>query len=134
LAAGRAAGVRPAKRLRDIVAVVAAARMDHLRRPDVPKLIILYGQPDDPAAFEDYYANKHLPYAAEHMPHVRAAENLKIIGTAEDTAPPYYRLSQLTYNSLDDLRAGLTSNDGQSVIADLANFATGGATILLADE
>lgn len=100
----------------------------------MPKLIILYGQPDNPAAFEDYYANKHLPYAAEHMPHVRGAENLRIVGTADGTAPPYYRLSQLTYDSLEDLRAGITSDDGRSVIADLATFATGGATILIADE
>jgi len=100
----------------------------------VPKLIILYGQPADPAAFEDYYANRHIPYATAHMPGVTGAENLRVFGTPDDDRPPYYRISQLAYASMDDLRAGITSDDGKAVIADLANFATGGATLLIADD
>ena len=38
------------------------------------RLVILYGHPADPAAFEDYYANRHIPYASKHMPGVRQAE------------------------------------------------------------
>lgn len=98
------------------------------------KLIILYGPPADSAAFEDYYAHRHLPYAREHMPGVRDAENLKIVDGHEGIAPPYYRLSQLTYDSVDDLRAAIASDEGRSVIADLANFATGGATVMIADD
>lgn len=36
--------------------------------------------------------------------------------------------------SVDELRAGIASEDGSSTIADLANFATGGATLLIAEE
>lgn len=43
-------------------------------------------------------------------------------------------MSQLIYDSVDDLRAGINSVDGQSTIADLANFATGGATLLIVQE
>src|SRR5438874_1897476 len=62
--AGRGAGVRTAQcpHPTTFVGRVAARQMDQPREPDMPKLIILYGQPDDPAAFEDYYTNKHLPY------------------------------------------------------------------------
>jgi uncharacterized protein (TIGR02118 family) len=104
----------------------------------VPKLIILYGRPDDPAAFEDYYANRHIPYASEHMPGVTGAENLRITGTGDggpgEGEPPYYRVSQLSYASMDDLRSGLASAEGNATIADLANFATGGATLLIAED
>lgn len=100
----------------------------------MPKLIILYGHPDDPAAFEKYYAHRHLPYAGEHMPNVRAAENMRIVGTSDGTAPAYYRIAELTYDSLDELRAGIASEDGRSVIADLDNFATGGAALLIGDN
>jgi uncharacterized protein (TIGR02118 family) len=31
----------------------------------VVKIIVLYGPPTDPAAFEDYYANTHVPLAAK---------------------------------------------------------------------
>ncbi len=96
--------------------------------------IILYGQPDDPGAFEDYYANRHIPYAGQHMPHVQAAENLRITTNADGGPPPYYRIAQMTYDSLQDLRAGTASDEGKAVIADLANFATGGATLMLADD
>jgi uncharacterized protein (TIGR02118 family) len=38
------------------------------------RLVILYGHPTDPAAFEDYYASQHIPYASKHMPNVRATD------------------------------------------------------------
>lgn len=97
-------------------------------------LIILYGHPTDPAAFEDYYANRHIPYAGEHMPGVRDAENLRITGAARGSEQPYYRISRLSYDNLDDLRSGIESAEGRAVLADLDNFATGGATVLLADD
>jgi uncharacterized protein (TIGR02118 family) len=100
----------------------------------MPKLIILYGHPDDPAAFEDYYLNRHIPYASQHMPGVTGAENLRIVGAPDGAAPRYYRISQLTYDTMDDLRSGLATDDGKATIADLANFATGGAALLIAED
>lgn len=38
------------------------------------KLTIVYGRPEDPAAFEDYYTNRHLPFATEAMSGVQRAE------------------------------------------------------------
>jgi uncharacterized protein (TIGR02118 family) len=90
--------------------------------------------PDDPAAFETYYLKRHIPYASEHMPGVTGAGNLRIVGAPDGAAPQYYRISQLTYDSMDDLRSGLASDDGKATIADLANFATGGTTLLIADD
>jgi uncharacterized protein (TIGR02118 family) len=98
------------------------------------RLLILYRHPVDTAAFEDYYANRHIPYAAKHMPNVRGAENMRVISTADGSPAPYYRVSQLSYGSMEDLRAGIASEDGRSAIADLANFATGGATLLITAE
>ena len=77
------------------------------------KLVILYGHPVDTAAFEDYYANRHIPYAAKHMPNVRSAENMRVISTADGGPPPYYRVSQLSYDIVEDLRAGIASEDDQ---------------------
>jgi uncharacterized protein (TIGR02118 family) len=65
---------------------------------------------------------------------VRGAENIRVISTAEGGRAPYYRVSQLVYDSVEDLRAGIASEEGKSTIADLANFATGGATLLIAEE
>ena len=37
------------------------------------KLTVLYGHPEDPEAFEEYYANTHLPLAAK-IPDVQRFE------------------------------------------------------------
>lgn len=45
----------------------------------MPKLVILCGHPEDPAALEVYHANRHIPYATEQMPNVIGAENLRVV-------------------------------------------------------
>ncbi len=93
------------------------------------KLTILHGQPADPAAFEDYYANQHLPFAIEHMPNVRGAENTRVLGAPGGAQAPYYRTAQMSYDSVSELEAGIASEQGRAVLADLQNFATGGVTV-----
>ncbi len=98
------------------------------------KLIILYGQPDDPAAFEDYYFDRHLPFAQQQMPNVRGAESGKVIGTPGGDEPSYYRFAAMSYDSNEDLQQGISSQDGRAVLADLQNFATGGVTVLITED
>jgi hypothetical protein len=43
-------------------------------------------------------------------------------------------MSQLSHDTVDDLRSGIASEDGRSTIADHASFATGGATLLIVEE
>ena len=43
-------------------------------------------------------------------------------------------MSQLSYDTVEDLRSGIASEDGRSTIADLANFATGGVTLLIVEN
>jgi uncharacterized protein (TIGR02118 family) len=97
-------------------------------------MIVLYGRPDDPAAFEDYYAHRHIPYATEHMPNVTGAHNQRVIGAPGAGQPPLYRISEMTYDNAATLHEALASEGGRAVLADLDNFATGGATVLLADD
>ena len=90
--------------------------------------------PRGPAAFEDYYANRHIAYATEQMPNVIGAENLRVVGAPGADAPPCYRVSWLAYESISDLQAGIGSPPGRAVLPDLENFATGGATILICEQ
>lgn len=55
------------------------------------KLVILCGHPADPAASEDYYASRHIPYAVEHMPNVRGDENMRVLSTSDGGPAPCYR-------------------------------------------
>jgi uncharacterized protein (TIGR02118 family) len=95
----------------------------------VVKLTVLYGHPTDPGAFETYYANTHVPLALQ-IPELMRIEAAKVLGTSEGSAAPYYRIAELWFASQEQLGASMGSAEGQATVADLANFATGGTTIL----
>ncbi|MBV9281723.1 MAG: EthD family reductase [Chloroflexi bacterium] len=92
---------------------------------------VLYGHPTDPEAFERYYDNTHLPLAAR-IPNMKRAQYSRIVGTPDGGEPAYYRIATLIFDSQEQAMEGLGSPDGQAAVQDLANFATGGATVVLA--
>lgn len=93
------------------------------------RLTILYGRPTDPEEFDRYYREVHLPIAEQmvgltgwtltwptrqegaELPHVHLIVDLY---AADETA----------------MQAVLDSEAGRAASADVANFATGGATFL----
>lgn len=96
------------------------------------KLTVLYGQPKDTAAFERYYLDTHTPMA-QKVKGVRRFEIAKVVGTADGKPSPYYRIADLYFDGAEQLRQSLGSPEGQAAAADIANFATGGVTLLIAD-
>ena len=96
------------------------------------KLTILYGHPTDPVAFERYYAETHLPIAAK-VEGLTRAEFSKVIGTPGGSAPAFYRIAELWFDSLADLQAVMATPAAQAAVADIANFATGGVTTLISE-
>ncbi|GAA4671667.1 EthD family reductase [Gordonia humi] len=95
------------------------------------RLTVLYNQPTDPAAFDEYYANTHMPLAAK-LPGLRSAAVSKG-DTLDGSTPDVYQVSELYFDSKTDLVAALTSEQGQAVSADVANFATTGASMVFTE-
>lgn len=95
------------------------------------KLILLYGQPTDPAAFDAHYFSTHAALVAE-MTGVRRFEAARC-STPDGSAPPYYLQAELWFDDDTAMWACLGSPEGQAAAADVANFATGGATMLVGD-
>jgi uncharacterized protein (TIGR02118 family) len=97
------------------------------------RLTVLYGHPSDPDAFDRYYHDVHIPIA-------RTMKGLKgwTIGKCEaataDEKPPYYMIVGLYAESRAAFEAILESPEGKATVADLANFATGGAIFLYDEE
>ncbi len=97
------------------------------------RLTVLYGHPTDPAAFQKYYHETHIPLA-------RKMKGLKgwTIGMCESAAdgepPPYYMIVGLYADSREDLEAMLASPEGQAAVADVPNFATGGVKFMFDKE
>ena len=96
------------------------------------KATALYGHPEDPAAFEEYYANTHVPLV-EKVPNLQRFEAAKIVATPDGSEPPYHRIAELYFEDMEQMQDSLASDEGQAMVADLQNFATGGVTIFFSE-
>jgi uncharacterized protein (TIGR02118 family) len=96
------------------------------------KLTLLYGHPKDAAAFERYYAETHMPIAAQ-MKGVKRIELSKVTGTPDDGAPAFYRMAELYFDDAQHVQRVMATPEARRTVADLPNFATGGVTTLIAD-
>ena len=92
------------------------------------KIIVIYGKPADAAAFDSHYASVHVPLV-QKMPHLRdfSYSHGPVQSSAENGAP--HLIAILSYATDDDLAASLDSPEGKAAVADVTNFASGGATI-----
>ena len=97
------------------------------------RLTVLYGHPTDPAEFDRYYHDVHIPIA-------RTMKGLLgwTIGKCQAADPrqqqPYYMIVGLYARTRADLEAILASPEGQATIADVPRFATGGVSFMYHDE
>jgi uncharacterized protein (TIGR02118 family) len=98
----------------------------------IVKLIVAYGQPQDAAAFDQYYASIHAPLV-EKMPGLRRFEAGRVLATPDGSPPPYYFIAELLFDDAEALQDARGSSDGQAAAGDVANFATGGVTIMIAE-
>jgi uncharacterized protein (TIGR02118 family) len=96
------------------------------------KLVVCYGAPEDPAAFDQYYAATHVPLVHK-IPNLRRFEAGKVLGTPDGSSAPYYFLAELWFDSPQELEAAMGSAEGQAAGADVPNFASGGATLMIAE-
>ena len=94
------------------------------------KLVVMYGQPEDAAAFDAYYAGTHIPLV-EKIPNLRRFEACKVLGTPDGGAAPYYYHAELCFDDAAALESSLASPEGQAAGADVETFATGGATVMI---
>lgn len=105
------------------------------KTPPVPslKLSVLYGQPQDPAAFEAHYHGTHLPLLAAAPPPARVEASLGLPGP-DGSPPPFYRLFEAWFDGPEHLAAVTGSAAWQQVVADVPRFASGGVTLLLSRQ
>ena len=93
----------------------------------VHRVVVSYGQPTDPAAFDAHYRDAH------------AALALKVPGLLRFTwghgkpmdpsQPAPYLVAELDFASEQAMGEAFGTPEGQAAAGDVANFATGGATM-----
>ena len=96
------------------------------------EILVLYHTPTDSAAFDRYYHETHIPIA-QRIPGLRSyCISNGPVQALTGTAP--YLVAILNFDSMADISAALASSEGQAAAADLPNFASGGATLLIYDK
>ena len=92
------------------------------------KVTVVYGIPDDVEAFNRYYETVHVPLVLK-MPEIKAFEySVGEVSNGEGTDPAHL-LAVMTYSDIESLTRSFGSPEGQAAIADVPNFASGGASI-----
>ena len=96
------------------------------------RLIVLYSQPEDPAAFDAHYRDVHTPLVRQY-PNLRGILLTRTDGVA-GRQPDFYLMAEMRFDSRADLEAALGSDAGRESGRDLRNFAGAGVSLLIADD
>jgi uncharacterized protein (TIGR02118 family) len=89
------------------------------------KMMVLFAQPEDPAAFDQHYFGTHMPLV-HAMPGLQRAETGRF-----GTRAPYYRAAGLYFADRDALNAAFGSPQGSATTADYEQIAPEGSQILI---
>jgi uncharacterized protein (TIGR02118 family) len=85
------------------------------------RFVVLWGQPNDPAAFERHYRDVHIPLALE-IPGLRRytlSRDMTLVRGEER----YYLVAELDFDNITSLRAAFESPQGRATASDVANLA-----------
>ena len=93
----------------------------------VHRLVVSYGQPDDPGAFDAYYRDTHTPLATQMPGLVRLTTGKP--QSMDPSSPAPYLVAELDFDSEQAMGAAFASEEGKAAAGDVARFATGGATM-----
>ncbi len=89
----------------------------------MPRLVVLYPRPTDPAAFDSAYRDEHVPLMRAQMPEARLSY-AHVLGNA-----PWYLMAELRFDSFDSLKRTTTSAGSARAAGHAAQISTGGAPV-----
>ena len=99
------------------------------------KLVVLYPTPRDVKAFERAYTQDHAPMVTPHtFKGIKRFVASKVVGTPDGSAPPFYRIAELHFPSMEALQAAAASAPAQKAVAHAVCISTGGKPVFLVAE
>jgi uncharacterized protein (TIGR02118 family) len=99
------------------------------------KLVVLYPYPQDVDAFERAYTEEHVPMVNENsMKGITKFVATKVLGTADGSALPFYRMAELHFPSLEALQECASSVSAQEAVAHAVSIPSGGKPLFLVAE
>ena len=100
----------------------------------VVKFMVMYPRPQDIEAFEKLYQEEHVPIAVQKLLGKTKLVATKVVATPDGTPPPFYRIAEVYFPSLEALQACAQSDGGKETIAHAVKISSGGAPIFLVAE
>ncbi|MBZ5531541.1 MAG: EthD family reductase [Acidobacteriia bacterium] len=97
------------------------------------KLIVMYPQPKDVAAFEKLYQTEHVPMAVAKLAGKTKFVATKVIGSPAGPAP-FYRIAEVHFPSMEALQACAASAGGKETIGHAAKISSGGPPVVMVAE
>ena len=99
------------------------------------KLVVLYPYPQDVDVFERVYTEEHVPMVNKNgMKGITKFVATKVVGTADGSAPPFYRIAELHFPSLAVLQEVASSENAQKAVAHAVSISSGGKPLFLVAE
>ena len=96
------------------------------------KIVVLFGKPTDPQAFDKQYWEEHIPIA-RRMPGLRKYTVQKVLNPPRGE-PAYYQVVELEFDNIESLKKATASQAGKDSTIHGAKIATGGMTIMFAES
>lgn len=97
------------------------------------KLVALYKHPKDKEAFDKHYKEVHGPITAK-IPGLREMRVTKFSKTPMGEESPYYLMCEMIYDSPEDMKAGMRSDEGKASGKDLMSFAADIVTLMIGED
>jgi uncharacterized protein (TIGR02118 family) len=91
-------------------------------------LLILY--PMDTAKFDRAYRKEHLPYTGPRLVGASGVKTQRVVGPGF-APPPYHLMSDVSFPTLDALKASAASEGGKEALAHAASISSGGAPMFI---
>ena len=93
-------------------------------------LLILYPIPKDAPEFDRAYREEHFPYAGPRLVGATGVKTQRVAGPGF-APPPYHLMSDVSFPTLDALKACAASKSGKEALAHAASISSGGAPMLI---
>jgi uncharacterized protein (TIGR02118 family) len=96
-------------------------------------LLIMYPMPKNAAEFDRAYREEHLPYAGPRLAGATGVTTQHVVGPSFKR-PPYHLISDVSFPSVEALKACAASEGGKEALAHAASISSGGSPLIVALE
>jgi uncharacterized protein (TIGR02118 family) len=98
-------------------------------------LLVLYPRPKNAEEFDRAYREEHLPYAGPRLEGATSVVTKRVVGPSY-ALPPYHLISDVTFPTIESLKACAMSSPGKEALAHATSISSGGAPtmVVVVDE